>query len=236
MGTHKPMAQTLAALRSTRYNALPDEEEALEEVSLQLTTPQPPTLALETASASCSDPVAVVQEQLSDREVDAQHASWLEYSASLTAQASLMTDVCRALEPTELPSSNELLQELYAALHLAQNDLETKMTSTHDEEELVRCLGLHEAIAEAVRVYESLEARRHAEVEEQCQALKQAEEVVQREGTEKELLEMLGGEQVAPRPQVQLVKTKSEEEFESFFASRATENGTVFGSEAQAVH
>merc|ERR1711998_293912 len=227
------MAHSIAALRSTRYNALPDEE-ALEEVSLQPPTLQPPTLTEETPPASSSDPVSVVQEHLSDREADAQHASWLDYSASLTAQASLMTEVCSALEPTELPSSNELLQELYAVLHVAQNDLESKMTSTH-EEELVRCLGLHEAIAEAVRVYESLEARRHAEVEEQRQALKQVEEVVRREGTENELLEMLGGG-VAPQPQVQLVKTKSEEEFETFFASRATDNGTVFGSEAQAVH
>merc|ERR1711998_295332 len=199
---------TSMAFRSN-YAALPDESE-LEPVDLEHVEPLP---------AQAPQVVDVVE---AAQEAAAQRDSWEQFTTTLAAQRALLAECLGATAPGERPSSSELVTELYGSLQRSQTELQSKMTASESDEEIVQCLAIHESIAAALQTYARLE-----EAAERSEAAEVQVVAAAARGVETDLMEMLGSGGQEQHPQ--LVKTNSVQEFEDFFSG-----DSVFNTDAVA--
>jgi len=74
--------------------------------------------------------------------------------AAVSDQATLFREICGALEPGEDPTTNELLNDLKAALAQAQTDLQNGIPAIQDEAKLMECLAVNDQVDAAMQVYQ----------------------------------------------------------------------------------
>merc|ERR1711998_2873 len=141
------------------------------------------------------------------------------FTSDARDKCEVFSAVCTALDPSEDPAANELLQELKRDLERVRAELQTRASLATEEHDLMDCLEQLELVTDGLEVY-----RQKAQVYHPP-SLPSLPAAVS--GIESELRDLLGVPGATPQsaatqqpPQV-LAKTKSEQDFDNFFAQQS---------------